>query len=110
MIDRLSKLELAVLHSVYVLGAGAYGRPVLQKLQAVREGRAVAAGAVYATLDRLERQGLLSSCLTEGGPVRGGRPCRYYQLTLRGASALRPAGADLDIDWRGKEHCLEVFA
>ena len=42
------------------LGKEGYGRAVLKEVQ-LRLDREVSAGAVYATLDRLEKKGLISS-------------------------------------------------
>ncbi len=110
MAQLLGTFEQVVLLSVLGLGDEAYGRSVLREAQSAMGGRAVSAGAVYATLDRLENQGLLSSRLAEGGPARGGRARRYYQLTASGASALTEARATLEKMWQGKQWPLEVFA
>jgi DNA-binding PadR family transcriptional regulator len=45
--------------------------------------------AVYAALDRLERQGLTGSWRSEPRPERGGRARRHFQLTDAGRHALR---------------------
>lgn len=110
MADLLGTFEQVVLLSVVGLGNEAYGRSVLREVQLGIRGRAVSAGAVYATLNRLEKQGLLSSHLAEGGPIRGGRPRRHYQLTIDGASALTEARTTLDKMWQRKPWPLEVFS
>jgi DNA-binding PadR family transcriptional regulator len=51
--------------------------------------KSVALGAVYATLDRLEDKGLVSSWLSDPTPERGGRSKRHYQLEPDGKRALR---------------------
>ena len=51
---------------------------------------------VYATLDRLEIKGFISSKLGERTPERGGKPKRFYQLTAPGLLALTQA-RDADI-------------
>src|SRR3954470_18522121 len=109
MAELLGTFEQVVLVSVLGLGQEAYGRCVLREVQSVMSSRVVSAGAVYATLDRLENKGCLSSHLAGGGPARGGRPRRYYQLTARGASALTEARTTLENMWRGKQWPLEVF-
>ena len=58
-----------------------------------RLGREVAAGAVYATLDRLEQKGLISSELEAGTAVRAGRPRRCYAIAPAGVRALNDAKA-----------------
>jgi hypothetical protein len=69
--DILGTFEQAVLLAVVRLGEDAYGRAILKAVQSRLE-RDVAAGAVHATLERLERKGLLSSRLGPGTPVRAG--------------------------------------
>jgi len=94
MADVLGTFEQAVLLSLVrpatELGKEAYGRAILTEVQH-RLGREVAAGAVYATLDRLEQKGLISSELDEGTEVRAGRPRRCYAIEPAGVRALNDA-------------------
>ncbi len=69
--------------------------------------RQVAAGAVYATLDRLEQQSLIASRLEEGTPVRAGRARRYYRLTAAGIKAVNESRAALENVWRLAKWPLE---
>ena len=48
----------------------------------------MAVGAIYATLDRLEAKGYVSSRLGEATPERGGRAKRYFIIEAPGAKAL----------------------
>lgn len=100
MADVLGAFEQAVLLSVLRLEDEAYGRAVLKEVQS-RLDRDVAAGAVHATLDRLERKGLLSSRLGSGTPVRDGRARRYYAVEAAGVHALNDARAAMQSLWRG---------
>jgi PadR family transcriptional regulator, regulatory protein PadR len=100
MADVLGTFEQAVLLAVHRLRGGAYGRAILHEVQA-RLGRDVAAGAVHATLVRLERKELLSSQLAPGTEVRAGRPRRYYRLEARGIRALNEARSAVSTLWRG---------
>ena len=68
-----------------------------------RLGRAVTIGAVYATLDRLEHKGLVSSTLGESKPVRRGRPRRYFRLEAAGERALAQARDAHARMWQGIE-------
>ena len=99
MADVLGAFEQAVLLSlvrpVTRLGKEAYGRAILTEVQH-RLGRDVAAGAVYATLDRLEQKGLISSELDAGTAVRAGRPRRCYAIEPAGVRALNDAKAATD--------------
>ena len=111
MAELLGTFEQIVLLAVVGLKDEAYGRAVLHDVQrAVQGGRSISAGAVYATLDRLEVKGLLSSHLEEGTPSRGGRVRRFYRLTPTGASALTEARNTLERLWHGKRWPLEVIS
>ena len=100
MSDLLGTFEQAVLLALVRLRSGAYGRAVLKEVQA-RLAREVAAGAVYATLDRLEGKGLISSRLAPGTAARGGRARRYYALEAAGERALNESKAAVEALWRG---------
>ena len=109
MSELLGTFEQIVLLAVLGLENGAYGRAVLRDVQlAAQPERSTSAGAVYATLDRLETKGLLSSRLEEGTPERGGRARRFYRLTSAGAFALTEARITLEKLWHGKRWPLEV--
>lgn len=83
-------------------GGGAYGIPVFDELTS-RSTRRVARGAVYMTLDRLEKKGLLSSSLTEPVAERGGRARRCYRVTKPAIAALRASRRELVRLWDGLE-------
>ena len=83
----LGEFELMVLLAVISLGDEAYGIPLSREL-AVRRGREVALGSVYAALDRLEIKGLAISRLGESTPERGGRAKRYFQATEQGLQTI----------------------
>jgi PadR family transcriptional regulator PadR len=100
MADTLGAFEQAVLLAIVRLRDQAYGRAILQEVQGRLE-RDVAAGAVHATLGRLEEKGLVASRLGTGTPVRGGRARRFYRLQPTGLRALNEARAAVDSLWRG---------
>jgi PadR family transcriptional regulator PadR len=80
-------------------GDGAYGMNVRRELETVT-GREVTIGAVYATLDRLEAKGLVSSAR----PVRGEAASRrVFALTTAGARALAETRAMRERLWHGVE-------
>jgi PadR family transcriptional regulator PadR len=97
--DILGVFEQAVLLSLVKLGKDAYGRAIIKEAAACLK-RDVAAGAVYATLERLETKGLISSSLSSGTPVRDGRARRYFKLTAAGIRALNASRAALENLWR----------
>lgn len=84
----LGNLEFTVLLAVAQLGDGAYGAAVRRDVS-LRVRRDYSIGAIYGTLQRLERKGLVSSRMAEPTPVRGGRAKRCFTLTGAGRRALR---------------------
>ena len=100
MADVLGGFEQAVLLAIVRLKDDAYGRAILKEVQ-TRLAREVAAGAVHATLERLEHKGLVASRLGSGTPIRGGRARRFYRLQPEGLRALNDARATVDSLWRG---------
>jgi DNA-binding PadR family transcriptional regulator len=82
------EFQYLVLLSLVHLRDNAYGMRVRQDIQE-RAQRQVAIGAVYATLDRLERKGLVTSHLGEATPERGGRAKRLFSITASGVQALQ---------------------
>ena len=80
----------------------AYGVTVHAELER-RTKRRVARGAVYMTLDRLEKKGLLESHLTDPTPERGGRAKRCYRVTKPAVAALRASRRALVALWEGLE-------
>ena len=81
---------------------GAYGITVFDEL-AARAKRRVSRGAVYMTLDRLEKKGLLKSSVSEPLAERGGRARRCYELTRPARLALRESQRALQRLWAGVE-------
>ena|SRR5579862_5117729 len=78
----------------------AYGIPVYDALRA-RTTRPVGRGAIYMTLDRLEKKGLLTSYLTAPIAERGGRARRCYRVTRAATAALRASRQTLLRLWDG---------
>jgi DNA-binding PadR family transcriptional regulator len=102
----LGEFEQLVLLALLQLRDDAYGMQVRRELEA-RTAREVTIGAVYATLDRLEDKGLVTSSLQAPSVERGGRPKRVYQVTGAGKEALSAArrafeqmARGLDQKWR----------
>ena len=97
----LGQFEQLVLTAILSLGDKAYGVTIHARIEELAKPRTIKLGAVYATLDRLEQKGLLSSKLGSGTPVRAGRARRYYRLKPVGLRALNDARAAVDNIWRG---------
>jgi DNA-binding PadR family transcriptional regulator len=79
--------EELVLLAAQSLHPNGYAVTITELLE--REGeRSVSLGAVYATLDRLERKRFVTSRLGDGSPERGGRRKRLYGITAKGVRTL----------------------
>ena|SRR5687767_15227591 len=83
----LGNFEEIVLLAILNLDAEAYGAKIRQSVKDAT-GRSVSIGAIYATLDRLERKGFVASWQGEATPERGGRPKRYFRVENTGRRAL----------------------
>jgi DNA-binding PadR family transcriptional regulator len=87
----LGEFEHVVLLAILRLAEhGAYGVSIREEI-AKRTKRSPTPGAIYTTLDRLERKGFLSSSIGEATPIRGGKAKRYYRVSARGQAALNRA-------------------
>lgn len=92
----LGVLEEQILVAVVRTRDDAYGMQVRREIERVTE-RELAIGAVYATLDRLEEKGLLTSRRLD----RDGASRRIFAVTARGARALTETHAMRERLWRG---------
>ena len=108
MADTLGVFEQAVLLAIVRLREDAYGRGILREVQERLE-REVAAGAVHATLERLEGKGLIRSRLGAGTPIRDGRARRFYRLEPASVEALNDARAAVNNVWKGIRWPLKEF-
>jgi PadR family transcriptional regulator, regulatory protein PadR len=86
--DLLGSLEHIVMLALVRLETNAYGMTIRREIQE-RTGRNISIGAVYATLDRLQAKGYVSSFLGEPTAERGGRAKRLFQIEADGELALR---------------------
>jgi PadR family transcriptional regulator PadR len=103
---QIGELEQLVLYTVLRLGDDAYGVRIVEELRSRKPGP-VSRPAVYLSLARLERRGLLSATLGDPSPVRGGRAKRYYRVSAEGMTVLR-AVRRLYLDlWQGLERVLD---
>lgn len=102
----LGEFEHLVLAIALRLKGHGYGATLVRELEQ-RTGRQVLGGALYATLDRLERKGYILSHMGEPDPVRGGRPKRFVEVTPAGVRALAGQREALLRVWEGLEATLE---
>ena len=96
----VAEFELRVLLTVHRLADDAVAVAVHQDLER-RTRRKASLGAVYITLDRLARKGLLDSRLGAPTPERGGRAKRYYKLSRAGVAAVRDECRIMQRLWDG---------
>jgi PadR family transcriptional regulator, regulatory protein PadR len=94
----LTDFELMLVLAVLRLGDDAYGVSIAREIESVA-GRLVLLGAVYATLDRLEKAGLVKSQLGEPTPERGGRAKKYFRVTREGVRGVRETRRALTALW-----------
>ena len=83
----LGSLEQIVMLAVVRLGSDAYGMTVRREIEG-RTGREISIGAVYATLERLEAKGYVSSYTGEPTAERGGSAKRHFEIEADGHRVL----------------------
>ncbi len=98
--DYLGAFEQIVLLALVRLRNNAYGVTIRREI-AERAGRDVSIGAIYTTLERMERKGLVTSFRGEPTPERGGRGKRYYAIAAPGVAALNRSRDVIDRMWDG---------
>jgi len=103
--DYLGELEQMMLLAILHLGEDAYGLAI-QRVLLERGDRQVSPGALYATLDRLEGKGMVTSRFADPAPGRGGKPRRYIAVTPQGMEAIQKARSA----WRRLTEGLEWIA
>jgi DNA-binding PadR family transcriptional regulator len=96
----LGEFEFLVILALLRLRENGYGVQVSREIER-RCGRGVSLGSLYATLERLEEQGLVSSSLGEPTVERGGRAKRYFHVTTNGLKAVRESQRALSSMWEG---------
>ena len=105
----LGEFEQLLLLTILRLNGGAFGAEIARELER-RADRRVSRGALYTSLDRLERKGLVRWTLAPGTPDRNGLPRRCYAVTPGGVAALRESRERLRRMWRGLERLLSGAA
>ena len=96
--EYLGEFEQVVLLALARLGSDAYGATIHEEILETT-GRDVSIPAVYVTLKRLEKKGMVSArVVTDPG---GGRAIRNYTLRAEGKRALARSRQMLERLWRG---------
>jgi len=94
----LTDFELMILLATMRSGDEAYGVVIAREIE-LTGGRTVVLGAVYAALDRLERNGFVASEVGDPTPARGGRAKRFFRVTPRGVAAVKETQKALVALW-----------
>ena len=78
----------------------------MRRLQ-TRASRSVSRGALYATLERLEKKGLVEWQIDATDVARSGHPRRHFSITAEGVRILRETRETLNSFWAAAETFLE---
>jgi len=98
--EYLGEFEQVVLLALARRRGPAYGGSIHKEILDAT-GRDVSIPAVYVTLKRMERKGLVESHVT--APPTGGRATRNYRMLAAGEQALSRSRALLESLWHGAE-------
>ena len=107
--EGLGDFEQMVLLAILRLSEGdddVYGVPIVEDIER-RTKRKVSRAAVYITMRRLERKGLLASWTSEPAAERGGKGRHCVKVTAAGNKALREARWAMNQMWAGLDAGVE---
>ena len=96
-----------VMLAVLQLGESAHGARIGRQIESAA-GRDVSRGAVYKTLDRLEKKGLVTWQVEESTPATRRLPRRRFELTADGIGAVRASQRVFDELTRGLDELLDA--
>ncbi|HYK38219.1 PadR family transcriptional regulator [Alloacidobacterium sp.] len=84
----LGEFEYVLITAAAGLGESAYGAAIREEIEKVA-GRNCSIGALYTTIERLEKKGLLKTWMGEATAQRGGRAKRMVRVTPKGVHAAK---------------------
>ena len=96
----LTDFELMILLAILRIGEEAYGVPIAREIEETGRRRVLVA-AIYAALDRLEDNGLVTSSFGDPTPERGGRSKRVFKVTAKGLKAVKETQRAFTALWSG---------
>src|SRR6202789_3154027 len=82
----LGEFEYLMITAAAGLGDKAYGAAIREELKQTT-GRKCSIGALYTTIERLEKKGLLATWMGEATAERGGRAKRMVRVPPKGVRA-----------------------
>lgn len=94
----LGEFEQMVLLAILHVKGDAYGVPIVDEIER-RTGRSVSRAAVYVTLRRLEKKGLIASWMSEPTGERGGKARRCVRVEEEGVELLRESRRTMERMW-----------
>jgi DNA-binding PadR family transcriptional regulator len=80
----MGEFEYLLITAAASLGENAYGAAIREQIEATT-GHRCSIGALYTTIERLEKKGLLTTWMGDASPQRGGRAKRMVRVTGKGA-------------------------
>jgi PadR family transcriptional regulator, regulatory protein PadR len=83
----MGEFERTVLLAILHLRGQGYAVSIADEIER-RAGKKVSLGAIYATVERLQSKGFVSSRMGEATPERGGKRKRHYRIEAPGERAL----------------------
>lgn len=98
--QHLTDFELMILLAILRIGDDAYGVPIAREIEETGK-RTALLGAIYAALDRLEQNGLVTSSYGDPTPERGGRAKRFFKVTAKGIKAVKDTQRAFTALWSG---------
>lgn len=98
--DSLGEFEQMVLLAILRVGEEAYAVPIVDEIEA-RTGRTPSRAAVYITLQRLEKKGLVRSWLGDPTAERGGKSRRYVEVLPEAQTRLHESREAMARMWEG---------
>ena len=84
----LGEFEYLMITAAAGLGDKAYGAAIREEIERTT-GRKCSIGALYTTIERLEKKGLLTTWMGEATAERGGRAKRMVRVTPKGVKAAK---------------------
>ena len=94
----LGEFEQMVLLAILHVPGEAYGVPIVEEIER-RTGRTISRAAVYVTLVRLEKRGLVTSWMGEPTGERGGKARRCVRIEPKGVEALSESRRAMERMW-----------
>jgi len=84
----LGEFEYLLITAAAALNDNAYGVSIREEIESTTRRRC-SIGALYTTIDRLEKKGLVTTWMSDATPERGGRSKRMVRVTPKGVQAAK---------------------